>query len=418
MDTMDRYVAAGFEPVREAFEQGGADLGDGGGAFCAYIDGVPVVDLWGGTARPRQPWAHDTRAVLMSLTKGLATLCVQILVDRGQVDLDAPVSAYWPEFAAGGKQGVLVRHVLTHTAGVLSFPGEQELLGLAGTGWDDYDAIAKGLAAATPAWEPGTRFGYHPLTFGWLLGEIVRRVTGRRVGLFFHGEVAEPLGLDTRIGTPPAEQGLVAHVRPFSFAGLPPQAEQAYEANQARIRDAGMLAGQAMAARDGTTFLDHPDEFFNNPHVLGLEIPSANGTSTACSLARLFAMLAMGGELDGVRLLSPETVRAFGTVQVRSPDATREDDPDGKSPTVPWGGQSPIVPWGLGYIGNFATPGRGLRYGPVESAFGSEGGGGELAFCDPEHRISVGFVRSQLDMTGAFSAGLIGALYRCVGERA
>jgi CubicO group peptidase (beta-lactamase class C family) len=184
---------------------------------------------------------------------------------------------------------------------------------------------------------------------------------------------------------------------------------QAYEANQARIRDAGTLAGQAMAARNGTTFLDHPDEFFNNRHVLGLEIPSANGTSTARSLARLFAMLAMGGELDGVRLLSPQTVRAFGTVQVRSPDATGEDDP---------GGQSPVVPWGLGYIGNFAAPGRGLRYGPVESAFGSEGGGGEIAFCDPEHRISVGFVRSQLDMIGTFSARLIDTLYRCVGERA
>ncbi len=404
---MDMYVAAGFEPVREAFEQGVTDLSDGGGAFCAYVDGAPVVDLWGGTARPGEPWASDTRAVLMSLTKGLAALCVQILVDRGQVDVDAPVSAYWPEFAAGGKEKVLVRHVLTHTAGVLSFPGEQELLGLDGTGWDDYDAIAKGLAAAAPSWEPGTRFGYHALTFGWLLGEIVRRVTGRRVGVFFHEEVAEPLGLDTRIGTPSAEQRLVAHVRPFSFAGLPPQAVQAYEANQARIRDAGTLAGQAHAARNGTTLLDHPDEFFNNRHVLGLEIPSANGTSTAHGLARLFAMLAMGGELDGVRLLSPQTVRAFGTVQVRSPDATSEDDP---------GGQSLIVPWGLGYIGNFAAPGRGLRYGPVESAFGSEGGGGQIAFCDPEHRISVGFVRSQFDMIGTFSAGLIDALYRCVGD--
>src|SRR6266487_7188340 len=163
---MGMYVAAGFEPVRAAFEQGVSDLGDGGGAFCAYVDGVPVADLWGGTARPGEPWAYDTRAVLLSLTKGLTALCVQLLVDRGQVDVDAPVSAYWPEFAAGGKQGVLVRHVLTHTAGVLSFPGAQELLGLDGTGWDDYEAIAKGLAVATPSWEPGTRFGYHALTFG------------------------------------------------------------------------------------------------------------------------------------------------------------------------------------------------------------------------------------------------------------
>src|SRR6266536_579615 len=125
---MDMYVAAGFEPVHKAFEQGATDLGDGGGAFSAYVEGVPVVDLWGGTARPGQPWASDTRAVLMSLTKGLTALCVQI-----QVELDAPVSTYWPQFAAGGKEAVLVRHVLTHTAGVLSFPGAPFVLGPAGT---------------------------------------------------------------------------------------------------------------------------------------------------------------------------------------------------------------------------------------------------------------------------------------------
>ncbi|MEU7853183.1 serine hydrolase domain-containing protein [Nonomuraea sp. NPDC049141] len=403
---MEMYVAKGFEPVRAAFAGNTAELGDGGGAFCAYVDGEPVVDVWGGQSRPGRPWRAGDRAVLMSLTKGLATLCVQVLVDRGWVDVDAPVSRYWPAFAAAGKAEVLVWHVLTHTAGVLGFPGQRELLQLDGTGWDDYEAIADGLAAATPSWTPGTSHGYHALTYGWLLSELVYRVTGQRAGDFFHEEIAVPLGLDTRIGTPPAEQPLVAAVLPVSFAGLPPEFERLYEARQARTRDPGTLAGQAFAARDGATFLDRVDTFFADPGVLAAEIPSVNGTSTARGIARLFALLAMGGELDGVRLLSPETVAAFSTVRVKSPDAIGEDGPGAL-----------LVPRTLGYIGNFAAPGQSPRYGPTPEAYGAEGGGGEIGICDPVNRVSIGFVRSHLAMSGAFSARLIDTLYRCLAER-
>jgi CubicO group peptidase (beta-lactamase class C family) len=222
-------------------------------------------------ARPGDPWASDTRAVLMSLTKGLTAVCVQVLADRGQVDLEAPVSAYWPEFAAGGKEGVLVRHVLTHTAGVLGFPGQQNILRLDGTGWDDYGAIA----------DPRP-------------GPAVRDVgDGRRAG---------------------RRPGAVARVG-------------------ARLRHgAGAQSRRDQRGRPKWAVAD-------------------------CAV-------------------------------------------------------------GPRHIGNFAAPGLGLRYGPAQSAFGSEGGGGQIAFCDPESRISAGFVRSQLDMPGRFSAGLIDALYRCAGERA
>lgn len=398
-DRMQTYIAGGFEPVRVAFEANAAEFGDGGGAFCAYVDGVPVVDLWGGQVRPGQAWEAGNRAVLMSLTKGLATMCVQILVDRGQLDTDAPLREYWSEFTAK----VLVRHVLTHTSGILGFPGQQELLHPDGTGWDSYEAIADGLAAAKPSWEPGTQHGYHALTYGWLLSELVRRVTGQRIGEFFQSEIAGPLGLDTRIGTPLAEQSLVAPVLPFSFEGLPPEAEQLYQERSARTRDPGTLAGQAFAARDGVTFLDRVDTFFADPAVLAAEIPSTNGTSTARGIARAFALLAMDGTLDGVRLLSPQIVAAFRRVQLRSPDVT--------SP-----GGLPI-PRTLGYIGNFAAPGQPGRYGPSPEAYGAEGGGGQMGICDPVNRVSIGFVRSHLAMSERFSARLIDALYRCLGPR-
>lgn len=161
-------VAGGFEAVRSAFGEGAADLGDGGGALCAYVDGERVVDIGGGSAGPGRPWTEETRAVLMSSTKGLATLCVHILYDRGKIDVDAPVARYWPEFGRRGKDRITVRQVLSHSAGVVAVPGHEAELGWDGTGYDDLDGIATALAEAEPAWEPGTRHGYHALTFGWI----------------------------------------------------------------------------------------------------------------------------------------------------------------------------------------------------------------------------------------------------------
>src|SRR3954469_25896568 len=205
----DWLVEPGYELVRDVFLREKGSLGIGGGGYCAYVDGRPVVDLWAGESQPGVPWERGTTTIIMSATKGFAAMCVQLLADRGQIDLEAPVATYWPEFAQNGKERVLVRHVLLHTAGVLSYEGQNDVTRLDATGWDSYEAISAGLAAAAPEWEPGTRHGYHALSVGWLLAEIVRRVSGRSLGQYFVDEIAGPLGLEAWIGTPAAELGRV-----------------------------------------------------------------------------------------------------------------------------------------------------------------------------------------------------------------
>ena len=194
-----------------------ADLGGGGGAFCAYVDGECVVDVWAGAAAPGRAWERDTRAVVMSSTKGLTALCAHLLEDRGELDLDAPVTRYWPEFGCLGKEPTTVRQLLSHQSGAIGLPGSDDLLSWDGRGWSDTVAIAAGVARGAPAWEPGTRHGYHGVTFGWLVGELVRRISGTSLGTFFEAEVARPLGVagSVSIGTPPAELGSVATVMEF-----------------------------------------------------------------------------------------------------------------------------------------------------------------------------------------------------------
>jgi len=255
-------VASGFERVSDRFRANVGAFGEGGGALAVFIDGKLVVDLWAGRAAPGQPWREDTLEVLMSSTKGMAALCAVMLADRGELDVDAPVCEYWPEFAQNGKQRVLVRHVLTHTAGVVGFGDGRPPLGWDGSGWDDYDAIAAALAAAPLCWSPGERFGYHALTFGWLIGELVRRITGRTVGTMFRVEVAEPLGLDLRIGTPPADQPRVARVIDATAASVPRPLRMILGSVQRQMRDPRTLAGQAFLADGESCLMDHAEAFF------------------------------------------------------------------------------------------------------------------------------------------------------------
>ena len=219
MSDIRGFTAPGYERVAEMMTTGArleiagrervADLGTGGGAFAAYVGGERVVDIWTGDAAPGVPWAEDTAAVIMSSTKGMSALCAHVLGDRGELDVDAPVTKYWPEFGAAGKEATLVRELLSHQSGAIGVPGADDFMAWDGTGWDDTEAIAAVIASAPPAWEPGTRHGYHGLTFGWFTGELVRRITGVSLGTFFRTEVAEPLGVDIMLGTP-AER--LAHV--------------------------------------------------------------------------------------------------------------------------------------------------------------------------------------------------------------
>src|SRR6185437_7588156 len=260
------------------------DEGDTGAAAAVYMDGEPVVDVWGGFADADRtiPWERDTIVNVWSVTKTMTALCALVLADRGQLDLDAPVARYWPEFAASAKQGVLVRHLLAHTAGLPDWDGPiAELY--------DWPAATARLAAQAPLWEPGTEAGYHSVTQGFLVGEVVRRITGRSLGTFFAEEVAGPLGADFHIGLHPVRAHRLA------ATGPPPGQTEDYAA-RAPGDTAPSTPGTAITVRDG-----------NSMAWRRAEIPAANGVGNARSVALVQSVLACNGTVGGVRLLSPET---------------------------------------------------------------------------------------------------------------
>ena len=213
---------AGFEQVREEFERNFAERGELGASVCVVVDGNVVVDLWGGIADEAsgRPWERDTLNVICSCTKGATALCGNVLIDRNQLDPDRPVADYWPEFAKNGKQSIPVRQVFNHQSGVAHWQPQ-----LPDGGVCDWESVIHALEDTTPFWPPGTRQGYHGFSIGYLVGELVRRVTGRSVGTFFHDEVAQPLGLDFWIGLPEEIEPRVATTVEFDFATattLPP----------------------------------------------------------------------------------------------------------------------------------------------------------------------------------------------------
>ncbi len=279
------YCDERFGAVRDAFKANFDTGKDVGASFAATVDGKLVIDLWGGyaDAAKTRPWERDTIACVYSTTKTMAALCALILADRGELDFHAPVAKYWPEFAANGKAGIEVRHVMAHTS---ALPGWTEPM--APEDLYDWEKATSLLAAQAPWWEPGTASGYHSATQGYLIGEIVRRITGRSLGTFFREEVAEPLGADFHIGLPPECDSRVAEMIPP--VELPPE------------------------------FFGDPDSYsvraFNNPLIEAnasattawrrAEIPAANGHGNARSVATIQAIVANGGELQGKRFLSKQ----------------------------------------------------------------------------------------------------------------
>lgn len=404
--TVAGEVASGFAPVREAFER--VDLGRGGGAVAAYVDGEKVVDLWGGQARQGVPWAQDTLATAMSATKGVAAFCIQLLCDRGLLDPEERVSTYWPEFAAAGKHDVLVRHVMTHTAGLVGIDRPEEILDWGGRGWDDYDTIAARIADSVPSWEPGTKIGYHAISIGWLTQELVRRTTGDTLGTFLAKEVAGPLGLDLHIGTSPEVQTRVADIMAdnASESGLVRRALLGLV--ERAVSNPETLAGRSgIAMPQGSIFTNM--EQLNAPWFRRIELPSANGSMDARSLARLYAVNAQGGELDGVRLVSPASIKLFGTLSY-----------SGESAIVPrnrlWRMLLPTTQtrYALGYEGDFGqVPPDERRFGPTPTTFGHLGAGGQIGFADPDRRVSFAFLRNHHAEWEA-STALVESLYGCL----
>ncbi len=403
------FAAPGFERVAEVLASGTtvqlgererrADLGEGGGAFCAYVDGECVVDVWAGLADSEgRPWTEGTRAVIMSSTKGLTTLCAHILEDRGELDLDALVVRYWPEFGQADKESCTVRQLLSHQSGAIGLPGSDDMLSWDGSGWSDTVAIAAAVAGGKPAWGPGTRHGYHGVTFGWLVGELIRRISGASLGEFFRMEVAEPLEVACSIGTPSSELGSLARVMEFP---VKPGKESAL-----RTIDPDSKSGRSvLAGAHGSLFADAEGrprfaDFMNTPSVLQAEFGSIGATGTARALARVYAALAGGEEL-----VSRASVERFRVEQVCGPDAVM---------AVP-------TRWAVGYSLEppAVIPGLPPLHGPAVGAFGHMGAGGQIGFADPEGRVAVGFVRNHLENQALpiMGASLVDVLYSCLNGK-
>lgn len=369
MTTFGGDIAAGFEPVREAFAENFAQHGDIGAAVCVYKDGRPVVDLWGGIADrdTGRPWERDTLQLVYSATKGATATAAHMLAQCGLLDLDAPVTEYWPEFAANGKADIPVRWLLSHQAGLVTLDSPVPLSEAL-----SWHPMAAALAAQRPVWAPGTAHGYHGRTWGWLVGEVIRRVSGRTPGGFFADEIAAPLGLDFFIGLPANERHRVsrmAYRKPnVDLTTLPPESvPEELREQVAAWRDPNSFSNRAYAVTDPAA-ID-----FDSPEVQAAELPASNGIGTARALARMYAALI--GEVDGVRLLNSETVASAAKEQAAGMD------------------QVLVAPsrFGSGY--QLPTEDNPMS-GP--SAFGHNGRGGSLAFADPEHGIALGYVMNHI----------------------
>jgi len=372
-----------FERVRDAFAANFEKLGELGASVAVRIDGREVVDLWGGFADEsrRVPWRWDTLVNVFSVGKGILALCAMLLVDRGLVDLDAPVARYWPEFAQAGKEAITVRQLLSHQAGL---PAVREVLGE--TAMYDWPLMTAALARQAPWWTPGTRHGYHVNTFGFLVGELVRRVSGKTPGAFFRDEIATQVGADFVIGVAARDDARVA-----DFVWLP-------ELGHVPSPDRTTL-------RDDELMVYHT--YFNPPGASGhgtvnaqawrrAEYPSTNGHATALGIARVYSVVAEGGVSGGRRLVSRSALE----------EASRE--------------HSSGIDAVLGRPSRF---GLGFQLSPLERPIGPNdgvvlhfGAGGALGFADPVARIGFGYAMNRMGprLSNPTNRNLIEALYACL----
>jgi CubicO group peptidase (beta-lactamase class C family) len=385
-----------YAEVHDEFERNVAERGEIGASVCVTVDGETVVDLWGGTADPTtgRPWERDTIGHVWSATKGATALCAHLLAARGQLDINAPVTAYWPEFGKSGKEAVLVRHLLNHQAGL---PAIREPLP-AGCFYD-WQLMVDTLAAEEPFWRPGTRNGYHALTFGFLVGELVRRISGRSLGTFFREEVAGPLGLDFWIGLPAEHENRVAPTIPADPPGPGDPVPSLYVAAFTEPTSIQAL----MLANSGGYMMVPGESDSRAAHAA--EMGAVGGITNARGLAGMYRPLALGGG----DLVPPSQVALMSAVtSATSVDAVL------------------LVPsrWALGYVKTIDN-----SYLPVadregmllsEEAFGHPGMGGSLGFADPRARISFGYTMNRQGSglgVNVRGQSLVDGVYRALGYR-
>ena len=355
-----------FARVKEAFAENFRERNEVGAAVAVTIDGKRVVDLWAGHADQsrRRPWEQNTIVNVYSTTKGMAALCLHRLVEQGRVDLEAPVARYWPEFAQAGKEAVPVRDLLGHRAGLAAV---QPLL--PGEALYDWDAMVTALAAQPPWWKPGSAHGYHAVTFGWLVGEVVRRVTGRSLGTYFREAIAGPLDMDFHIGLDDSEHHRVAEM---STIPLPEPGADSLQLAMVMMSDPEGLAARA--------FMNPPSIAHgpNIPQWRRAEIPGANGHGDARALARVYGALAHGGRIDGVPVLSRESIARCHAELSQGPDL--------------------VLQLATRFGHGFMLPQDRLdaRIGRGTRSFGHPGAGGSLGFADPDAGVGFGYVMNRM----------------------
>ncbi len=374
-------VAAGFEGVRQVF----ADLWNEvevGASFCAYYQGKKVVDLWGGwtSVEMDKPWEKDTLVNVYSTTKGLASVAVAHLFDQGKLDYEARVIDYWPEFGAAGKQAVTVAQLLSHQAGLSGVDQKLTVADLY-----NWDKMVNLLAAQKPHWEPGTAAGYHAITWGYLPGELVRRITGQTLGEYFRENIAQPLGADCFIGLPDSEMGRVATLNGPNRARKKPKVP-ATAAKMPALYPGALLNPSVSPFKDACS-----------AEWRRAEIAAANGQANARGIATIYAALAMGGELNGVHILSKHAIDEATRLEV-------DNQPD-------------LV------LGRPMRRARGFMlntegaYGPSPNAFGHAGAGGSTGYADRDNQVAIGYAMNQMqaDITASPRSQLLSdAVYAAI----
>jgi CubicO group peptidase (beta-lactamase class C family) len=349
-------VAPGFEPVRDAFVANFHRDGDDaecGAALAVHVAGICVVDLWGGwaDAAHSRPWARDTLINVWSASKGVVALAVAMLVDQGRLSYDDPVARHWPEFAASGKQAVTVGQLLSHQAGLNGF-AEPTVL----EDFYDWGRVTARLAAQAPFWPPGTAASYHALTYGFLAGEVIRRITGQSPGAFIRDAITTPLGADFHIGLPASLDWRVADI-------VPPNAS---------VVTSGPPPAEIPARAIGNPRLDAAAP--NQRAWRAAEIPAANGQASAQGLGRIYGALANGGSLDGSTVISPAGIDRLRALRHPGPD-------------LMLGPRS----WAAGVSFNLVP-----TYGPDAATFGHTGWGGSFGCANVERRIGIGYAMNRM----------------------
>lgn len=384
-----------FQPLLDEFVRNFAERNELGASLCITVGGETLVDLWGGlisSTKEAQPWEEDTISVVFSCTKAATALCAHLLIDQGKLDLHAPVAQYWPEFACNGKEQTTVAMLLNHSAGVpaLRKPVKKG-------GFCDWDYMADRLAQEEPFWKPGTRNGYHMTTFGWTVGEIVRRVSGLSLGTFFRKNIAEPLNLDFWIGLPDSEFGRVSRIKRWK----PEKGQKPAPFTHALLNAPGSLQFLALLNTGG-----HKTD---SPESYRAEYGGGGGIGNGRSLAGMYTPLANGGAHNGVTLLSNDHIELMSAMSV----ATQED-------------ATLLMPsrFALGFMRSMDN--RYRETGAMEScilgkdAFGHAGAGGSIGFADPVTKLAFGYSMNSMGagiLLNERGQSLVDVAYRCLGYR-